>query len=102
MASARARKSAAARALPGVLSVWTGEDTADIPPVDFRDPSAQALLPYRQPVLAAPRCVRGHAHVRILVLPSGPDRCDDASESGVPGVMYNPRYLEVLGSADTA
>src|SRR4029077_3003255 len=43
---------AAARALPGVLAVWTGEDTADIPPVDFRDPSAQALLPYRQPVLA--------------------------------------------------
>src|SRR4051812_18004208 len=46
---------AAARALPGVVAVWTGEDTADIPLVDFRDPSAQALLPYRQPVLARGR-----------------------------------------------
>src|SRR6476660_3173243 len=46
---------AAARALPGVVAVWTGEDTKHVPPVDFRDPSAEALLPYRQPVLARER-----------------------------------------------
>ena len=46
---------AQARALPGVFAVWTGDDTADVPPVDFRDPSAAALLPYRQPVLARGR-----------------------------------------------
>ncbi|MEA2948493.1 MAG: aerobic carbon-monoxide dehydrogenase large subunit, partial [Alphaproteobacteria bacterium] len=51
----RAIDAAPARALPGVVAVWTGEDTADVPPVDFRDPSAQALLPYRQPVLARGR-----------------------------------------------
>jgi carbon-monoxide dehydrogenase large subunit/6-hydroxypseudooxynicotine dehydrogenase subunit gamma len=46
---------AAARALPGVFAVWTGEDTADLPPIDFRDPSAEGLKPYRQPVLARQR-----------------------------------------------
>jgi aerobic carbon-monoxide dehydrogenase large subunit len=44
-----------AQALPGVAAVWTGADVADIPPVDFRDPSAEALLPYRQPILAQQR-----------------------------------------------
>jgi carbon-monoxide dehydrogenase large subunit/6-hydroxypseudooxynicotine dehydrogenase subunit gamma len=44
-----------AQALPGVVAVWTGRDVADIPPVDFRDPSAEALLPYRQPILAQER-----------------------------------------------
>ena len=44
-----------ALAMPGVVAVWTSEDIADVPPVDFRDPSAEALLPYRQPVLARER-----------------------------------------------
>jgi len=47
---------AAARALPGVVAVWTVDDIADLPPIDFRDPSAEALKPYRQPVLARGRC----------------------------------------------
>src|SRR5207302_213663 len=46
---------AAARALPGVVAVWTADDIADVPPIDFRDPSAEALKPYRQPVLARGR-----------------------------------------------
>ena len=46
---------ARARALAGVVAVWTAEDIPDVPPVDFRDPSAEALLPYRQPVLARGR-----------------------------------------------
>ena len=43
---------AAARALPGVIAVWTGADIKDLPPIDFRDPAAEALKPYRQPALA--------------------------------------------------
>jgi aerobic carbon-monoxide dehydrogenase large subunit len=43
---------AAARALPGVFAVWTADDIADVPPVDFREGSIPALAPYRQPVLA--------------------------------------------------
>src|ERR1700733_9901506 len=42
----------AARAVPGVHAVWTAADTADIPPIDFREGSIPALDPYRQPVLA--------------------------------------------------
>jgi len=42
----------AARALPGVFAVWTSADTADVPPVDFREGSIPALDPYRQPILA--------------------------------------------------
>src|SRR5207237_4092365 len=43
---------AAALAGPGVIAVWTGADIADLPPIDFRDPAAEALRPYRQPLLA--------------------------------------------------
>ena len=37
---------AAARAHPGVVAVWTADDIADVPPIDFRDPSAEVLKPY--------------------------------------------------------
>jgi aerobic carbon-monoxide dehydrogenase large subunit len=43
---------AAARALPGVMAVWTAADIADVPPIDFREGPIPALEPYRQPVLA--------------------------------------------------
>jgi aerobic carbon-monoxide dehydrogenase large subunit len=46
---------AEALATPGVIAVWTSDDIIGLPPVDFRDPSAKALLPYRQPVLARER-----------------------------------------------
>ncbi len=42
----------AARALPGVVAVWTAADIADVPPVDFREGPIEKLAPYRQPVLA--------------------------------------------------
>src|SRR6201996_684598 len=46
---------AAARALPGVVAVWTAADIADIPPVDFREGRIERLEPWRQPVLATER-----------------------------------------------
>jgi aerobic carbon-monoxide dehydrogenase large subunit len=45
----------AARTLPGVFAVWTADDIAEVPPVDFREGSIPALDPYRQPVLATGR-----------------------------------------------
>jgi carbon-monoxide dehydrogenase large subunit len=42
----------AARALPGVVAVWTAADIADIGPIDFREGAIEKLAPYRQPVLA--------------------------------------------------
>jgi carbon-monoxide dehydrogenase large subunit len=41
-----------ARAVPGVVAVWTAQDIADVPPVDFREGPIERLAPYRQPVLA--------------------------------------------------
>src|SRR5262245_10365485 len=45
----------AARAIPGVVAVWTGEDISDLPPIDFREPAPKELQPYRQPALARGR-----------------------------------------------
>jgi CO/xanthine dehydrogenase Mo-binding subunit len=44
-----------ARTMPGVVAVWTYADIAGLPPIDFRDPAAEALRPYRQPLLARDR-----------------------------------------------
>ncbi|MEE2996887.1 MAG: xanthine dehydrogenase family protein molybdopterin-binding subunit [Pseudomonadota bacterium] len=41
--------------LPGVHSVWTAEDVAEIPPIEFRATKYMGLEPYRQPVLATDR-----------------------------------------------
>jgi carbon-monoxide dehydrogenase large subunit/6-hydroxypseudooxynicotine dehydrogenase subunit gamma len=46
---------ATARALPGVVAVWTAADIADVPPIDFREGRIPSLEPYRQPVLATER-----------------------------------------------
>lgn len=42
----------AARELPGVIAVWTGQDVADIPPIPFRATKVQGLEAYCQPILA--------------------------------------------------
>jgi carbon-monoxide dehydrogenase large subunit len=41
-----------ARAVRGVIAVWTFEDVAHLPPIDFRLMPLAELEPYRQPVLA--------------------------------------------------
>ncbi len=46
---------AEARAVRGVVAVWTSADVTDIPPIDFRLTRMEGLLPYRQPVLARDR-----------------------------------------------
>src|SRR5262249_58296678 len=43
----------AARALPGVVAVWTAADIAGIGPIDFREGRIEKLEPYRQPILAS-------------------------------------------------
>ena len=42
----------AALALPGVVAVWTFDDVADIPPIDFRLTKLEGLSHYRQTILA--------------------------------------------------
>jgi CO/xanthine dehydrogenase Mo-binding subunit len=46
---------ARARAIPGIVAVWTAADIADVPPIDFREGRIERLEPYRQPVLAVER-----------------------------------------------
>ena len=47
---------AAALAVEGVVAVWTADDIADIPVIDFRaDRGSEELKPFRQPVLAKRR-----------------------------------------------
>jgi carbon-monoxide dehydrogenase large subunit len=41
-----------ARKLSGVVAIWTSEDIADLPPIDFREGPNEKLAPFRQPVLA--------------------------------------------------
>jgi aerobic carbon-monoxide dehydrogenase large subunit len=43
---------AEAKALRGVVAVWTARDIEDLPPIDFREGPIEKLAPFRQPVLA--------------------------------------------------
>ena len=69
----------AARALPGVAAVWTQADIADLPPIDFRDPAAEALRPYRQPILACER-LRYVGEPVAAVFAADPYLAEDAAE----------------------
>src|SRR5262249_42097335 len=42
----------AASAHPGIAAVWTSDDIADIPPIDFREGRIAQFEAYRQPLLA--------------------------------------------------
>jgi aerobic carbon-monoxide dehydrogenase large subunit len=70
---------AAALAAPGVVAVWTAADIADLPPIDFRDPAAEALRPYRQPLLARER-LRYVGEPVAVVFATDPYLAEDASE----------------------
>ena len=71
---------AAARALPGVIAVWTNADIAELSPIDFRaDKSSEALKPYRQPALARGR-VRYIGDPVAAVFAEDPYLAEDAAE----------------------
>src|SRR5207237_8345230 len=70
---------AAARALPGVIAVWTAADIADVPPIDFREGPIPALEPYRQPVLATEK-VRYVGEPVAAVFADDPYVAEDAAE----------------------
>ena len=85
-----------AQAMPGVVAIWTAEDIADIGPVDFRaDRAAEALKPYRQPVLAKGR-VRYVGDPLAAVFAEDPYLAEDAAEA----VVIEIEELPVIVSAD--
>ena len=69
----------AARALPGVVAVWTAIDIADVPPIDFREGPIEKLAPYRQPVLAIGK-VRYVGEPVAAVFAEDPYVAEDAAE----------------------
>src|SRR5947209_8576303 len=69
----------AARALPGVLAVWTAADIADVPPIDFREGRIPSLEPYRQPVLATGK-VRYVGEPVAAVFAEDPYVAEDAAD----------------------
>ncbi|HYS48710.1 MAG TPA: xanthine dehydrogenase family protein molybdopterin-binding subunit [Xanthobacteraceae bacterium] len=85
----------AARAAPGVHAVWTNDDVADIPPIDFRLTRIEGLEPYRQPVLAKDR-------VRYVGEPVAVVFAEDAylAEDAADLVAIKVEELPVLLHAD--
>jgi aerobic carbon-monoxide dehydrogenase large subunit len=69
----------AARALPGVVAVWTFADVADIPPIDFRLTRIEGLAPYRQTILARER-VRYVGEPVAAVFAADPYVAEDAAD----------------------
>src|SRR6516162_2729816 len=85
----------AARALPGVVAVWTAGDIADVPPIDFREGRIPPLEPYRQPVLAT-------GTVRYVGEPVAAVFADDAyvAEDAADLVTPEIEELPILLAAD--
>jgi carbon-monoxide dehydrogenase large subunit/6-hydroxypseudooxynicotine dehydrogenase subunit gamma len=84
----------AARALPGVVAVWTAADIADVPPVDFREGPIPSLAPFRQPVLATDK-VRYVGEPVAAVFAEDPYVAEDAADL----VAVTVEELPVLLSA---
>ena len=68
-----------ALAAPGIVAVWTATEIADLPPIDFRDPAAETLRPYRQPLLARER-LRYVGEPIAAVFATDPYLAEDAAE----------------------
>lgn len=78
-AQLRAVDAAAALTAHGVIAVWTAADIAGLPPIDFRDPAAESLRPYRQPLLAGER-LRYVGEPVAVVFATNPYLAEDAAE----------------------
>ncbi|MGE0036565.1 MAG: xanthine dehydrogenase family protein molybdopterin-binding subunit [Xanthobacteraceae bacterium] len=68
-----------ASALRGVVAVWTADDVADVPPIDFREGRIEKLEPYRQPILATGR-VRFVGDPVAAIFATDPYVAEDAAD----------------------
>ncbi len=84
---------AAARAAPGVVAVWTHDDIAHLPPIDFREGPVAALAPYRQPVLAAGR-VRYVGEPVAAIFAADAYRAEDAADLVTMEIEELPPLLD--------
>ena len=84
---------AAARAHPGVIAIWTGADVAGIPPIDFRLTPVPGLEPYRQPILAHDR-VRYVGEPVAVVFAADPYTAEDIADLVTPEIDPLPPLLD--------
>ena len=85
-----------AKALPGIVAIWTQQDISDLPPIDFRaDKSSEELKPFRQHVLAKKR-LRYVGDPVVAIFAEDPYVAEDAAEL----VLVNAKSLQVITSAD--
>ncbi len=81
-----------ARATPGCIAVWTAQDIASLPPIEFRPTRVSGLEPYRQPVLARER-VRYVGEPVVVVFADDPYRAEDAADAVVVEIEALPAVL---------
>ncbi|MFL4999650.1 MAG: xanthine dehydrogenase family protein molybdopterin-binding subunit [Xanthobacteraceae bacterium] len=93
----KAVDTAAARAAPGVVAVWTFADVADIPPIDFRLTRIEGLAPYRQTVLARAR-VRYVGEPVAAVFATDPYLAEDAADLVTVEIEELPVLLDASSS----
>ncbi|NWG23201.1 MAG: xanthine dehydrogenase family protein molybdopterin-binding subunit [Pseudorhodoplanes sp.] len=84
---------AAARALPGVAAIWTFDDIAHIPPIDFRLTRVEGLEPYRQTILARER-VRYVGDPVAAVFAEDPYVAEDAADLVAVEIEELPALLD--------
>src|SRR6266481_5327973 len=87
----------AAKALPGVVAVWTAADIPEVPPVDFREGRIEKLEPYRQPVLATEQ-VRYVGDPVAAVFAEDPYVAEDAADLVTMEIEELPVLLAATGS----
>ena len=83
---------AAARAAPGVVAVWTAADVVEIPPIDFRLTRIDGLEPYRQSVLAA-NCVRYVGEPVAVIFAADAYAAEDAADLVTAEIEALPELL---------
>jgi carbon-monoxide dehydrogenase large subunit/6-hydroxypseudooxynicotine dehydrogenase subunit gamma len=86
-----------ARALRGVVAVWTARDIADLPPIDFREGPIEKLAPFRQPVLARDR-VRYVGEPVAAVFATDPYIAEDAADLVTVEVDELPAVIDAAAS----
>ena len=84
---------AAARALPGVIAVWTAADIVGIPPIPFRATKVRGLEPYCQPILATGR-VRYAGEPVAVVFATDAYIAEDAADLVVSEIDELPVVLD--------
>jgi aerobic carbon-monoxide dehydrogenase large subunit len=84
---------AEAQAVRGVVAVWTADDIADLPPIDFREGPNEKLAPFRQPVLARGR-VRYVGEPIAAVFATDPYLAEDAADLVVIEIEELPVIID--------